>query len=193
MSRRIAEQTKEWIIEAFIDLLKTKSFEEIKTTEICKKALVSRNTFYRKFNSKNDIVEKIADNLIANYISQIQSKSPEKFQDLITIVFQFGKDNFEILKTLSDNNLLSIVLKKLNSLGPKLYQSVELPWHTFSSDDSIKIMMNFFIGGFWNILTDWISNPSKYSIDELAEKTTAALENVIMFIWFSLVHQPNLF
>ena len=34
MSRRIAEQTKEWIIEAFIDLLKTKSFEEIKTTEI---------------------------------------------------------------------------------------------------------------------------------------------------------------
>lgn len=91
------------------------------------KAQVSRNTFYRKFNSKNDIVEKIADNLIANYISQIQSKSPEKFQDLITIVFQFGKDNFEILKTLSDNNLLSIVLKKLNSLGPKLYQSVELP------------------------------------------------------------------
>ena len=72
-------------------------------------------------------------------------------------------------------------------------QSVELPWHTFNSDDSIKIMMNFFIGGFWNILTDWISNPSKYSIDELAEKTTAALENVIMFIWFSLVHQPNLF
>lgn len=182
MARRIAEQTKEWIIEAFIDLLKTKSFEEIKTTEICKKAQVSRNTFYRKFNSKNDIVEKIADNLIANYISQIQNKSPEKFQDLITIVFQFGKDNFEILKTLSDNNLLSIVLKKLNSLGPKLYQSVELPWHTFNSDDSIKIMMNFFIGGFWNILTDWISNPSKYSIDELAEKTTAALENVIMFI-----------
>ena len=182
MSRRIAEQTKEWIIEAFIDLLKSKPYEEIKTTEICKKERVSRNTFYRKFNSKNDIVEKIADNLIANYISQIQSKSPEKFQDLITIVFQFGKDNFEILKTLSDNNLLSIVLKKLNSLGPKLYQSVELPWHTFNSDDSIKIMMNFFIGGFWNILTDWISNPSKYSIDELAEKTTAALENVIMFI-----------
>ena len=120
--------------------------------------------------------------MIVNYISQIQNKSPEKFQDLITIVFQFGKDNFEILKTLSDNNLLSIVLKKLNSLGPKLYQSVELPWHTFNSDDSIKIMMNFFIGGFWNILTDWISNPSKYSIDELAEKTTAALENVIMFI-----------
>ena len=43
-------------------------------------------------------------------------------------------------------------------------------------------MMNFFIGGFWNILTNWISNPSKYSIDELTEKTTAALENVIMFI-----------
>ena len=31
MARRIAEQTKEWIIEAFIDLLKIKSFEEIKT------------------------------------------------------------------------------------------------------------------------------------------------------------------
>lgn len=97
--------------------MKTKSFEEIKTTEIYKKAQVSRNTFYRKFNSKNDIVEKIADNLIVNYISQIQNKSPEKFQDLITIVFQFGKDNFEILKTLSDNNLLSIVLKRVRRDG----------------------------------------------------------------------------
>src|SRR5699024_9541240 len=102
MSRRIAEQTKEWIIEAFIDLLKSKPYEEIKTTEICKKAQVSRNTCYRKFNSIDDIVEKIADYLITNYIPQIQSKSPEKFQDLITIVFQFGKDNFEIPKTLSD-------------------------------------------------------------------------------------------
>ena len=98
MSRRIAEQTKEWIIEAFIDLLKTKSFEEIKTTEICKKAQVSRNTFYRKFNSKNDIVEKIADNLIANYISQIQSKSPEKFQDLIPLSFNLERITLKFLR-----------------------------------------------------------------------------------------------
>lgn len=72
MTRRITEQTKEWIIEAFLDLLKTKSYDEIKTTEIYKEAQVSRNTFYRKFNSKNDIVEIIADNLISKYISSIQ-------------------------------------------------------------------------------------------------------------------------
>ena len=59
MSRRIAEQTKEWIIEAFIDLLKTKSFEEIKTTEICKKAQVSRNTFYRKLIPKMTLSKKL--------------------------------------------------------------------------------------------------------------------------------------
>lgn len=87
---------------------------------------------------------------------------------MIKIVFSYGKENFDILKIFSDNNLLSIILKKLNSIGPKLYGSVDLPWHTFNSQESIKIMMDFFIGGFWNILTDWIANPTELSIDELA-------------------------
>lgn len=182
MSRRIAEQTKEWIIEAFLDLLKDIPFEKIKTTEICKHAQVSRNTFYRKFDSKNDIIETIADNLIKKYISKVKKENPEKFQNLIAIVFEFGKENFEILKLFSDNNLLSVILKRLNALGSQLYNSVRLPWHTCDSEISIKIMMNFFIGGFWNILTDWINDPSKLSIDELTKETTTALKKITIHV-----------
>lgn len=182
MSRRIAEQTKEWIVEAFLELLKEKSYEELKTTEICKKAQVSRNTFYRKFNSKKDIVETLTDDLIQKYVAQIQKNNPQKFKELIQNVFQFGKNNFDLLKTLSDNNLLAVILKKLNNVGPELYSSVKLPWHTFDSQESVAIMMDFFIGGFWNILTNWINNPSQFEIDTLAEQTTEALEKVITYI-----------
>ena len=47
----------EYIINALFNLMKKKNFENISITEITNKAGVSRNSFYRNFNSKEDIVK----------------------------------------------------------------------------------------------------------------------------------------
>lgn len=41
---------------ALVELMKTKPYEEISVTEIVKKAGVSRNAYYRNFESKNDVL-----------------------------------------------------------------------------------------------------------------------------------------
>lgn len=51
MDRRII-RTKKALKGALLDLLKEKEFEAIKTTEICERALVSRNTFYNYYADK---------------------------------------------------------------------------------------------------------------------------------------------
>ena len=45
-------KTKRSIYTAFLELLETKAFEEIKVSEICTGALVNRSTFYTHFEDK---------------------------------------------------------------------------------------------------------------------------------------------
>lgn len=56
MNRNDPELFKTYIMEAFILLLEEKSFSEITIKEITKKAGVNRSTYYRNFDSKEDII-----------------------------------------------------------------------------------------------------------------------------------------
>ena len=47
-------KTKKVIYEALIDLMKEKTFEEIKVSDICNKALINRSTFYAHYEDKYD-------------------------------------------------------------------------------------------------------------------------------------------
>ena len=52
-------QSKGLIVQSLLYLMRKKSFHEIKITEICKKAGVSRLSYYRNFESKEDIAVRI--------------------------------------------------------------------------------------------------------------------------------------
>ena len=48
----------EYIIEALLLLMKKKEYKDISITEICERAGVTRMSFYRNFDSKEDILKK---------------------------------------------------------------------------------------------------------------------------------------
>ena len=52
----MAEITKRWIADKMRDLMKQKSIEKIRVTEICKAAGIERPTFYYHFTDKYDLV-----------------------------------------------------------------------------------------------------------------------------------------
>lgn len=52
----LKERTKYWIAEKMKDLMKTKSIDKIRVTEICKAAMIERPTFYYHFKDKYDLV-----------------------------------------------------------------------------------------------------------------------------------------
>lgn len=71
---------KQYIIEAFLQLLARKSFREISVIDIVKKAGISRSTFYLHFTDKFDLLEKIRKDLNAKFIEfyQKEGQSEEK-------------------------------------------------------------------------------------------------------------------
>ena len=45
-------KTRKLLVEALAQLLEEKSFQELSVTDICRRAMVHRTTFYAHFNDK---------------------------------------------------------------------------------------------------------------------------------------------
>ncbi|MDE5631168.1 MAG: TetR/AcrR family transcriptional regulator, partial [Bacilli bacterium] len=58
----------EYIISALFTLMKKKKYEDISITEITNKAGVSRVSFYRNFNSTEDIIKKWIEDITDHFL-----------------------------------------------------------------------------------------------------------------------------
>ena len=59
-----------YITEALLLLLKKKDYKDISITEICKKAGVTRMSFYRNFESKEDILLKKVQTVTDSFLKE---------------------------------------------------------------------------------------------------------------------------
>ena len=56
-------KTKKLLYETLISLMEAKSFEEIKVSDICKKALINRSTFYSHYSDKYELFMELINTL----------------------------------------------------------------------------------------------------------------------------------
>ena len=64
----IAIQSQNMITDAFFELLSQQSYDSITVTALCEKAKVGRKTFYRNFETMNDIIMYRVDHLVKDYV-----------------------------------------------------------------------------------------------------------------------------
>ena len=67
-------KTKKALYNALINLMKKKTFEEIKVSDICDEALINRSTFYAHFDDKYSLLSNMLDNLKQQFISELNNK-----------------------------------------------------------------------------------------------------------------------
>ena len=65
-------RSKQFITEALLELMTEEDFNSIKITEITRRAQVDRKTFYRNFESKEDILIQYGDLLAQEFIKKIK-------------------------------------------------------------------------------------------------------------------------
>ena len=66
-------KTENLLYATLIDLLKEKTFEEIKVSDICNKALINRSTFYAHYQDKYE--------LVVGFISTLKSELAKAIKD----------------------------------------------------------------------------------------------------------------
>ena len=76
-------KTRKLLVEALAQLLEEKSFQELSVTDICRRAMVHRTTFYAHFNDKQELLRYLLEGLerecAATCLPQDPERSPREY------------------------------------------------------------------------------------------------------------------
>ena len=163
-------KTNNVLYEALVDLLKEKTFEEIKVSDICTKALVNRSTFYAHFNDKYELFISLLNNLkeeLENNLKPIEEKNIKNYYLKMIEVFLNhieGKEN--IYKSILINNRNSIIM---DMIYDTITQDINLKINENEKRVPNDIFISYYLGATVNVGIEWLKNNKKYSKEEILE------------------------
>lgn len=172
-----AIRSQKEITEALISLMREYPYSEISVKQIILESKLARKTFYRNFESKDDVlISLIRDNLRV-YFHEVDSGNV----DVLTTIFSFSVSNKEMLMLLDRNGMLHIVLQCLNeylSLHKHGKAGEANPFvQLFEGLDS-EYLIALNIGAIWNVISLWIHRGMKDSPEHVKETIREYLERL---------------
>lgn len=148
------------IANTLIKLMREKDYKKIKISELVDESGVSRVTFYRHFNSKDDVLYKHLESLSSNYSENInQYYQAKEFHKIIDFIFIAFKENMDLIKQLRDAKLEYIYLNLLNNhLKDNLKSYIDNSY-----------VGAFFAGALYNVSMNWLEEDCTTSIEIISK------------------------
>lgn len=169
-------RSKQKIQQAFLNLLNEFAYDQIYVKQILLDGNISRKTFYRNFDSKEDVLNSIIVSIIDKYLAKLQPLDIYSFSKLLNIIFPFCYNIKDFLLILRDNHLLFKVEVMLNQKILDQHKKIKKKIDDYSSMDDYVIYFN--IGAIWNVITMWIENDAKDSEDQIKNVLSKYLNNI---------------
>ncbi len=172
----MVEKTKLKIAEKMKYLLRKKSIEKIRVSELCTLADIERSTFYHHFKDKYALVAWIFYNS-ANNIDVTDLKTSEEHLRQMKHDIQFYKRAFE---DTSQNALWQYMLEyfsKENEAAVKRILNME------KLTPQLSNCISFYCYGAVGMAREWIMNDGDMSAEEFVEMTTACVPDVLRDIY----------
>ena len=167
---RRVKLTKKILKESLIEIMHTKSINEISIKKVCEVADINRSTFYHHYQSPQELYDEIIDD-IALEINGILEKSKGKNltqSATITELLTYVEDNRELF--------LVILSEKGNiSIGERLNKIIGRFIGANKNSELARYCAQFISAGVANILWIWLNNETR-----LPPKDVAGLITTIM-------------
>ena len=156
-------RTKSWIEGALISLANDQDFSNITVTKICKKAGVGRQTFYRHFSGKEDVVRKSMRRTFDAYLEFLKAQSSEA-QDIDFVNLQtlrFWKSNSDLFQLVKNPSIRFIIFSELDDLMDRLVDE------RLIYSDLDPFLRNFRHWGMKGVLLVWAESDMRQTPEEI--------------------------
>ncbi len=154
-----------YITEALLILLRDKEYKDISITEMCKKAGVTRMSFYRNFESKEDILLKKVRNVTDSFVkeSDISYKS-DTVSSYFVKLFTHMQQQKDLCAALNKAGLIYMVKDEFDRVFLNAYKN---------EYDEYKSI--FLAGGIYNVFLFWLINGCRDDPETLAQRLDGIL------------------
>ena len=168
IDRRIL-RTKSSLQEALKALMKQKPYAKIKVSEIVEVANIARPTFYMHYETKDDLLFSLFNDVFDGFKDKLASEFADKSlnpTDLAIELFRYWDANSHTFKILLDAEIDLIVLDQIQQCSAASLQTIfttqlEVP------NPLIPYFNDAFAGSFFMVLKRWIGEGKKISAEEL--------------------------
>ena len=160
-----AIKSQQWIAQAVTALMAEKPYHELSVRDICKRADLSRQTFYNLFDSKEEVLRFC---LRLNYEKLFAEQTKIGSITIEAAVRDFADEmqlDAALLTLMIDNGLESVITDEIA-------RCVELFANRFSEQFGNEKLLPyeeaFFSGALSRVLVHWFKDENRIGIDELS-------------------------
>ena len=168
------EQTKKNISLALYALLLRKPYEEISVSDICKKAGVSRVSFYHYFDKKDDILVQFSDEKFAEFFDNFTKMETMTSDDLVYEMFRFLKKQSRQLAILRYAKKEQILMEQFYSYCRYLISNTLTSGLMSKIDNPLTIP--FAVGGIFQTIMRWLDEGMATPPDVMAANVLKLLK-----------------
>jgi AcrR family transcriptional regulator len=167
------QRTYQFLSDALFELLLKKPFHQITVTDICKKAMVHRTTFYKHFEDKYQLLGMMFSDEKKNFeLIQMQEGESEKdyYGRIIRHMFEYAsryKEFFiqSIIRS-KDDFIMQLLRTTISSYLQQCYSLAEQQSGS-NNIVPIPIMSEYYAGGAVALTVWWLENDMQIPIDEM--------------------------
>lgn len=149
--------TKESVADSLLKLMKKKKFETITIKELTNLAGVYRSTYYRNFNSKEDVIKYKLSDIMDEYLDRYNRQEETSKEKYFLVMFETFRKYEDFLKTIYMRGQLYLLQQVLQD-----YFKSRVPDNILE-----RYEMYYHIGGIYNFIICWIDNDMRESPEEL--------------------------
>ena len=176
-------KTRASLYRSLMKLMKNKSFEEIKISEICKESLINRSTFYDHFNDKYELLNSLINDLkndlnqaliIDNNKKSIKEYAEELFKALLNHIDQ-NKEVYSTVIKVNGNSAAKDMTTE--AIIEAVTKELEERYNNKLSISS-KTFILFYASGFINVIFEALKDIDTFNKDELYNTIIRLLNNI---------------
>lgn len=160
MQNAQAERSRQYIETALLDLMARKPFDAITITDITKKAGVARLTFYRHYESKEQVILEYYNSIFEKYFEENFISEKFDLNEALRRCFDYWRQEEKIVKLLVGQNMGEILAQPFAGYLERM-QSVKDASHN-------KFHRRFLEGGMLATLIAWVMDPDGRTSQEMA-------------------------
>lgn len=172
-------QTRTMLKDAFFRLMEREDYGNITVSALCQEADLARRTFYRHYETLDDLVTDIVADYVTEFLAWRDKVILQKitFRELVEYFFVFWEKKADIL-LLFDRQKMFFYVSHVFDDSMRAALSSD-PEHPLDSIRQISYITIF--GGLWQLLHVWLQTNPRKSITEMGQMAEQMQEIISHF------------
>lgn len=173
-TNQIAIQSVRWFTEALTELMADTEYNRINVMQICKKADLSRQTFYNYFDTKEDILHCRLKQVYMERFAQFSECGEITLQSAVEAFETILKSERVLLERMVANHLEGIITEEICACVTLFSSRFTIT----PQKETLKYGIAFLSGALSQTIVCWFKDENPVSASELADMLTQILTGV---------------